>query len=1201
MKKKLILGMTVLFMIIAVIFVACPGDNGGSSAESGEDIDDNGEDLEHPVIKPSLPNPGATLEGDNLELTVNVDGDDAGYKYEWYWNTSDSYEKATLIVHNDAKGKTFKPPTNVGENVYGIPVAYNVPIWYFAKITIPDVEEPLLTQKRKVIVIPNTTVAAKLAEFPLQPQDATYAKDAVLVDKLEVTAEVKDENPDVVGELTYQWWVTTDLNETGEAYGEISEPQPKETPTSTINTIEANCIPDVSKIGVFYYYLVVTNKIEDNGDGGQYKERSSNSEVARIEVKRAAIAQKPTITAPTGGNKLYALNQQDVTSLEVTVGAVPEGDLTYQWYRRLINSNEGGEIVTGASGTVPSNKKVSFRPPVGNEITLWYYFCEATNTINTTPADAVIVGKTASIRSAPVYIGVGITPINLTGLTANNKVFNGSKDATFSGTAGLDLTVPGVTLKGTAAGQFADANTGNNKDVELTGLYIEGDQAAKYRLIIPAYKANITKANGAAVANAPNVGTGATPENVIIKGKNITLMEGVELASNATSYQKAEQRVEYGISSLSNGTNITWKGQGLTITGLSLNTDYFIYARSTASTNFNAGTAVVQTSIFALRTVPGATVGTPTVTSTNVTDSRITANAVSAPANGQTVEYALGTANNTAAGSLTWQNGLTWNGLQGETDYYVYARSKDNSDYYAGAPSVSTAVKTMSPIITFETDGGSMLAAKNIAKGGTLDKASVTGANGTTKNTYTFDAWFTDAAKTNPYDYDTPVTSSFTLYAKWFLTSQGTAMAQKQMVRISSGWFLMGTPANLTSKEGADIRTDILKNPSNNANQTLTDPGVIIGSGKETQHKVGLEGFWICSHEVTQDEWVAVMGAGSNPSQFSSNPASGETQGKRPVDSVSWYAAIAYCNRLSISEYLTPAYKLKNSVNPNDWGAIPTGRDSQWDAVTIVEGSTGYRLPTEAQWEYACRAGTTTQYNTNSNSFSTDIGWYENAKAQHLNFDLANNNGNSGGKTHEWGKKPANPWGLYDMHGNVAEWCWDWYKDDLGSAAVLNPRQDSPINNTVPAAGGSNNGTSPFRVFRGGSWGGSVPAANTSLSNLYTAFYKTTDENSIISTGWAWNEKKDNAGYIRSRFTADILQYIGNPWSLYRTTGYVRSAARSPSYMLVYSFKEQIKPPGYTNTNQQSYWFYAGQVYGANVPIWLDQKYNFMGLRVVRP
>jgi hypothetical protein len=85
---------------------------------------------------------------------------------------------------------------------------------------------------------------------------------------------------------------------------------------------------------------------------------------------------------------------------------------------------------------------------------------------------------------------------------------------------------------------------------------------------------------------------------------------------------------------------------------------------------------------------------------------------------------------------------------------------------------------------------------------------------------------------------------------------------------------------------------------------------------------------------------------GSNPSSFSSNPASGEVQENRPVEYVSWYDALVFCNKLSIAEGLTPAYSIGGKTNPDDWGTVPTSSNATWNAVTIVSGSTGYRLPT---------------------------------------------------------------------------------------------------------------------------------------------------------------------------------------------------------------------------------------------------------------
>jgi formylglycine-generating enzyme required for sulfatase activity len=214
-------------------------------------------------------------------------------------------------------------------------------------------------------------------------------------------------------------------------------------------------------------------------------------------------------------------------------------------------------------------------------------------------------------------------------------------------------------------------------------------------------------------------------------------------------------------------------------------------------------------------------------------------------------------------------------------------------------------------------------------------------------------------------------------------------------VCINGGTFTMGSPANEPEREDDEV-----------------------------QHQVTVRAFYMGKYEVTQKEYEEVMG--TNPSDFKGP--------NLPVENVSWFDAVEYCNKRSQKEGLTPAY------------AISGAGDNR--AVTWNRNANGYRLPTEAEWEYACRAGTTTPFST-GNNITTDQANYDG------NYPYNNNaKGTFREKTTPVGSFAPNPWGLYDMHGNVWEWCWDWY-GDYSSGAQTNP---------VGAASGS------ARVVRGGGW-----------------------------------------------------------------------------------------------------------------------------------
>jgi formylglycine-generating enzyme required for sulfatase activity len=270
-----------------------------------------------------------------------------------------------------------------------------------------------------------------------------------------------------------------------------------------------------------------------------------------------------------------------------------------------------------------------------------------------------------------------------------------------------------------------------------------------------------------------------------------------------------------------------------------------------------------------------------------------------------------------------------------------------------------------------------------------------------TDSTYTFDA--TGKAGGDVYELVVVVTSSSGEQRSGICR---ITVIPEDMVYVAGGTFMMGSPE---SEPGRD--------------------------SNEIQHEVTVSSFYMGRYEVTKAEYEAVMGG-----YFSS--------GAKPVESVTWYDAIAYCNARSEREGLTLAYTIDGT---ND------GTNVIWN-----QDATGYRLPTEAEWEYACRGGTMTAFSTGDNITTDQANYYGEIYR---------------GTAIVVGRFAANSLGLYDMHGNLSEWCWDWY-GDYDSGAQIDP---------VGASSGTD------RVRRGGSW------------NSYGQYLRSASRNSDTPSYWTIN------------------------------------------------------------------------------------------------
>ena len=267
------------------------------------------------------------------------------------------------------------------------------------------------------------------------------------------------------------------------------------------------------------------------------------------------------------------------------------------------------------------------------------------------------------------------------------------------------------------------------------------------------------------------------------------------------------------------------------------------------------------------------------------------------------------------------------------------------------------------------------------------------------------------------------------------------------LVFIKGGTFQMGSPANEAERDG-----------------------------DEALHSVTVGDFYMAPMEVTQREYQAVMD--SNPSERKGDAL--------PVENVTWYDAIAYCNARSQSEGLTPCYAV-------------SGQNVTWH-----RSANGYRLPTEAEWEYAARGGTATPFwfgdyvhDTDANCYNA-YGYNNDASGHWVNGYLRH--------TVETDRYNANAFGLKNMHGNVAEWTWDWY-GDYPTAAATDPT-------------GGERGV--YKVVRGGGWNDFPKHIRSAYRSAFPA------DVSLYATGIRLvRNAADATGEVKSTFVSPAIHGTG--------------------------------------------------------------------------